>query len=162
MSEVIRLAPFWAAVKAQLSTARMDAILGGAGRVYLVTDDYAAPEGAESSAWGRVVVVPTMTLWPEAEGGETYRWPVGWLVRAEAHDPGGRYDPNVALEAAQDEAAQRLHGWLPGAFSAAMIAEPVQRWSRPQPLPLWDATRGLWYNSAGFRTQAAPVPTAGG
>lgn len=159
VSGTIRLQPFWEALKTQLATARMDSILGGAGRIYLATDDYGAPEAAEDQAWGRLVIIATQTLWPNLHG-ESYRWPVGWIVRAEVHDPGGRYEPGVALEAAQDEVYKRIDQWIPAPFAAGMIAEPIQRWQRHEPMARWDVVRGLWYNSAGYRTQAAPAPPA--
>lgn len=158
--ETIRLEPFWEALKARLSTNRMAAILGGPGRVYLVTDQYPAQEGSLDRAWGRVVIVPTNTLWPEGASAAELRWPLGWLVRADIHDPGGGYPFLRALEAAQDEAVSQLQGWTPPPFANAMIAEDISRWKRHEPLPLWDEARKVWYNSAGYRTRAAPAPPA--
>lgn len=148
---------FWQAVKAQLNTALMQQILNG-GKVYLQGEDYSTPEGPEGSLWGRVVVVPAQTAWPntEADMGPTREVP--FLVRAEFSDftrPG--YDVQVSLDAAQDEAENQLIGWVPTGLPRITVVVPIYLQNSREVYPFWDDDRGLHFNSAQFRTEVAKV-----
>lgn len=151
-----RVWELWAAIPARLDTATMQTILGGAGRVKLSTADM-TPEGAETEAWGRLVIVPVRRVYGEPAEVEGRRRLVPFLVRAEVHSPGGNYQPAIALEAAQAEAFTRLHGWAPGAFTRAKVEGWIWRETPPQALPLWDDAHGTWFMSAEYRAVVAPA-----
>lgn len=146
----------WAAMKTRLDTARMRTILGGAKRIRLVTDDL-SPLGAETAAWGRVVIVPVRRLYGEpAEGaGRTRELP--FLIRTEVHAPDAAYNPAIAAEAAQNEAFARIHGWAPAAFTYGRVIGPMSRETVPQSLPMWDNDLGVWFLSAEYRAVLAPI-----
>lgn len=155
----VRLWQFWNATALHLDTLRMGNLLGGSGRIRKVTDEMNPVEDGEEVVWGRVVLVPTQTLWPQPfVEGETRK--VAFLVRAECHAPRGEpnFDAGRLLEAVQAEAYTLLQGWTPAPFVNAMVALPVYRQEAPQPLPLWDDTRGLWYTSSQYRTEFVSNP----
>ncbi len=159
MPSDVRVTDLWHdVVKPRLDSALMQTILGGAGRVYVEGDDYSEPEGAENQPWGRLVIVPATTLWEAVDDPSTVQ-PLAFLIRTEANNyTGSNYRVGVTLEAAQAEAYNRLNRWTPTGLRHALIAIPFYRWSRPQSLPLWDESRGLWFLSSQWRTQVTNKP----
>lgn len=151
-----RIWALWSAAKARLDSATMRTILGGSARVKLETDDL-APLGAETDAWGRIVIAPVRRLFGEPTEAPGRGRVVPFLVRSEVHSPGGAYNPALSLEAAQNEAFTRLHGWIPGALTGARVDLAIWRETAPQALPLWDDASGLWFLSAEYRAVVAPL-----
>lgn len=154
----IRTAALWRMVLARLDTDQMQAILGStpaAPRLHLASDDFLAQEGPEGAAWGRLVLVPTQTLWPttpEEPGGRRH---VGFLVRVDynAIQQLG-YDVNVPLQAAHAEAYAQLQDWVPTTMpTGAKVVFPFYRATPPQGIPMWDSANGLWYMSAEYDTE---------
>ena len=155
-----RTGELWAAIPARLDSAAMQTILGGAGRIYLITADGATdPVGSESQAWARGVIAPVRRLFGEPESNVGRDRMVPWLVRFDVHPPGGArgYDPAVALEAAHAEAFRLLHGWTPTDFTRASMDRPIWRHTDPQSLPLWDSATGVWFTSAEYRGWLNPA-----
>lgn len=155
----IRVAEFWPALKARLTTLRMDTLLYGAGRIYHVTEDFADPEGAENVAWGRLVIIPVTLLWQsfkqEAPGATRA---VDFMLRAEVNDfENPNYDVSDNLEAIHEECYTQLEFWTPQGFERMVTAFMVYRTSPPQVLPQWDEGRHLWMMSADYRFEAAAV-----
>lgn len=149
---------FWQAVKTRLNTATMQAVLGGANRVYLESEDYSKPEGVEGGEWGRVVIVPTATLWADADSSMGPTRNLAFMVRAELSNfTKLGYDHTIPLDAAQDEAENQLIGWCPGGLTRIVILLPLYLQANRQPLPLWDDDRGLYFTSAQFRTEVTKV-----
>jgi hypothetical protein len=156
----IRTAGLWRAIQQRVNTQAMRVILGSsaaAPRIHLAYDDYLAQEGPEGAAWGRLVIVPTQTLWQSPREQPGQRRAIGWLVRIDynpVHQPG--YDVNVPLQAAQAEAYAQLQDWVPTTpVTGATVAFPFYRATPPQDIPLWDEPRGLWYNSAEYHTEVS-------
>lgn len=148
---------FWDALKVLLSTPRMARLALGPNRVHIADENYPEAEGSEAEVWGRLVIVPTDTLWsvPTAPN-ETRK--VGFLIRTDAHAPKNEQGFRAArmLEAMHAEARALLQGWIPpGPFEHVRIVFPIYQWTSPQPLPLWDDEDGLYYLSAEYRTEAA-------
>lgn len=151
-----RIAPFWEDVKARLATARMETVLGGAGRIYLAAEQE-EPDPGSSGWWARIVITPITTpfLQEDMPGREMF---VPWLIVAETHKPTGMvFNPTVNLEAIQLEAFQRLHGWIPGLQTQYNGRLPVIRATPPQPLPLYDEEEDVWYTSSQFEALLSPV-----
>lgn len=151
-----RVFELWAAMPARLDTATMQAILGGSGRIKLGSDDL-SPLGTESQVWGRIVIAPVRRFYGEPTDEPGRRRVVPFLIRSEVHSPGGAFQPAIALEAAQNEAFARLHGWKPTGWSRARLVEPIWRETSPQSLPLWDESTGLWFLSSEYRAVLAPA-----
>lgn len=154
MSNRIRYWEIWETLKTRLNSARMQAVLQG-GKVYIEGQNYSAPEKSEALPWGRLVIVPSQTLWPDESGvGPTRSVP--FLTRAEFNtipDPG--FNVQKSLDAIQDECAVLLEGYILPVMAYAQAATPVWLSRPPQPLPLWDDTRGLYLTSAEWRTEVA-------
>lgn len=156
-SSVARTQELWPVLKQRLGTARMQAVLGGSGRIYKAPpDSFSAPEGVESDPWGRGVIVPTTRIWYEEENPETPRQ-LGFLIRFEFNAvTRAGYDPTPALEAAHIEAFARLHRFTPtlradGApLKYMLVAEAIYRHTAPSD-PLHDRERNLWIASAEYR-----------
>lgn len=146
----------WAATVARLASSTMNTILGGSGRVKMVTDSM-APEGAESEAWGRLVIAPVQRFFGEAAEEADRGRLVPWLIRAEVHSPGGNFNPLLTLQAAHREAYRLLHGWHPGALTRARVQGLAYRELPPQPFPSWDETNGLYWMSAEYRIYLLPA-----
>jgi len=154
----LRYTEFWQAVKAQLNTALMQSILGGPARVYLESDDYSQPEGVEGGEWGRLVIVPTATLWADADSSMGPTRNLAFMVRVELSNfTQVGYDHTIPLDAAQDEAENQLVGWVPVGFTRINVVLPIYLQANRQPLPLWDEDRGLYFTSAQFRTEVTKV-----
>lgn len=117
------------------------------------------PAGAsDASPWGMLWIVPITTLWNTEE-------PVGrdvvapFLVRVDFHVPKQSTFPlQRRMEAAHEEAFRVLHGWRPSGLEFAEVHGLISRSIRPEPMPLWDEQRGLWYLSATYTAPVAPVP----
>jgi hypothetical protein len=158
MAESVSVWELWDYLKTRLSTERMERLLGGEDRVYKTTEAFSA-EGGENEVWGRVVIVPTATLW-RAQFAPNETRKVGFLVRGEVHAPPleTSFDPSRLLDAIQREASELLHGHVPpGPFVHMMVALPIYQWSHPQPVPLLDDARGVFYTSSEFRVEVAPA-----
>lgn len=155
-----RVAELWPLVVDRLDTATLGDSLGGTGRVFRIDEDGASePVGTEMDVWGRVVIAPVRRAFgePLSEPGRSRIVP--FLVRVDIHAPPGstNFDPLVALEATQNEAFARLHGWTPTGLTQASIDRPIWRHTDPQSAPLWDSATGVWYTSAEFRAWLAPA-----
>ena len=152
MSNRIRYWEIWDVILARLQSARMMTVLQG-GKVYKEGTDYSLPEGAETAVWGRLVIVPTQNLWPDAVGiGPTRTLP--FLTRAEVHsnnDVG--YNAQKTLDAIQDECVVQLEGFVVPRQVYVMGATPLWLARPPQALPLWDDARGLYWTSAEWRCE---------
>lgn len=154
-----RVAGFWGAVKARLLAGpRMAAILGGAGRVYLLTDPHDDPEGAEGRPWGRIVLLPVTSPFagPEQAGRDRL---LSFLARSEFNDiEDPEYNVLLSLDAAQEEVFRQLHGWRPadGSIPGANVFGAVHRSAAPDVMPLYDDTRGLYYVSSTYEALLEP------
>lgn len=127
-------------------------ILGGTGRIFLITDPSATVDlGGQDEAWGRGVIAPIRRVFGEPESQLGRARLIPFLVRFDVHSPGGSYNPHVTLEAAHTEAFRLLHGWTPGPLAHARMNLPVWRHADPQSLPLWDNETGVWFTSAEYR-----------
>lgn len=161
-----KLSEFWRATLEHLDSLAVQNLLGGAGRVFLITDDDSGvAQGAEEEAWGRGVVAPVRKTWgPSAGNAGRFRM-VPFLVRFDVHPPGGaktgtganKYDPMIMLEAAHEEAFDLLHGWTPVGLTQASLDRPVWRYTDTQSAPLWDDDQGVWFLSAEYRVWLAPA-----
>lgn len=152
-----RLANFWDAMKTRLNSARMQQILEGSNHIYRADEDYSQPPGTKtlSERWGRLVIIPPTNLWEDiAIPGETRR--VNWFIRTEVNSiRQAGYNIGKQLEAAQDEAHVQLDGWSPTGLAGVNVIFEVYRWTDPQPLPLWDPDRGLFFLSSEYRCEVA-------
>jgi hypothetical protein len=158
-NSVVRTHEFWDALVARLrANATLTTLLGGANRVYKVTDDFSEPEDStDTRPWGRVVVVPSNTLWPSPDvAGQTKT--VSWLMRVEFNDfAASGYSVDVSMDAALAAVDSLLVGWLPTGFSHVLVALPVFRFTSPRALAEWDETRGVWWKSIEYRTEVSPL-----
>lgn len=155
-----RTGELWGSVLERLDSVTMQGVLGGAGRIFLITASGATTaQGAETQAWGRGVVAPIRRMFGEPEANLGQFRLISWLVRFDIHPPGGAtgYDPALPLELAQAEAFARLHNWQPTGWTKASINRPIWRHSDPQSLPLWDNDTGVWFTSAEYRAWIAPA-----
>lgn len=160
------LAPFtlarpgevWTNMKARLSSAGILDLLRGP-HVYQTSDDYSDPEGLARQDWGRLVIAPADTLWPEASNAPNETRQVSCLVRAEVNKPAPTYNPAFKLEAIQAEVFVLLRGWCPAPFTHVMVALPFYQWMPPQLVPQWDPDRKVWWTSSHWRAEIAPAPT---
>lgn len=158
------LAGLWPVMKDRLDTATMRSICNTSGAspspcVYVSgIDDFSEPEGDESEDWGRVVIVPTQTLWPVAEvEGQTRK--VGFLIRTEFNNLSAvGYNPFVGLELSQQEGYDRLQRWTPGAIDGVLVAFGLYRNEAPQPIPQRDDDRGLVWLSSSYRLEVSGPP----
>lgn len=154
-----RVAEIWEAVKIRLQSVRMQEILGGPGRVFVVQElrlDTATPPKHE--AWGRLVIVPTAPASPSPGSGTHVRVP-GFLLRAEVNKPdrADNYNPMISLEAALSEGFKLTEGWQPAALKYARVLYPIQRTHSPAASPVWDTERRLWLLSSRHNITLAPV-----
>lgn len=155
MTNRIRYWEIWEHLKVYLNTPRMIAVLQG-GKIYLEGTDYSRPESDLAKPWGRLVIVPTQNLWPDEPGSGPTRT-LAFLTRAEFNaitDPG--FNVQKSLDAIQDECVIQLDGHVLPAMQYAQTALPLWMNRPPQPLPLWDETRGLYFTSAEWRGEVAP------
>lgn len=150
----------WPIIRDRVATPELAIVLGGAKRAYIVGDPM--PNGlGETVAWGNVAIVPRATLWPQPANPGGMQG-VGFLARVEFQDPqrpGYRVD--VSLAAAHRLVYLRLVGWAPpvDAMRHAVVATAITIAEIPQPRPLYDDERGLWYTSAQYRLNVLdPAP----
>lgn len=157
MANDLRLDKVWEAVRTRLTTARMGQILY-LGEIFRATQAFESPENAEDRPWGRIVLVPTTTLWNTVDvPGETAK--INFLVRIEFNNFGGEgYDPTTDLEQAQEEVWKQLQNWEPTGIDGAFIAFHFYRRTRPQPMPFFDNDQKVWWTSAEYRFEALAVP----
>lgn len=149
---------FWEAMRTRLDTATMQAILGGAGRVYVPSDgqdDIPAVEGDQDQPWGQIVMLPRETLWPQKDEPGTMQ-NVAWIASVRFNDyRASGYDVGISVGAAHAELFARLDNWVPDPQpTKVVIVVPVWRESSPSASPLFDQSRNLWLSNAQFRTQA--------
>lgn len=150
-----RLTQFWVGAKARLSTATMDGLLYGTGRVFLSTDDYEAVKGPQEEMWGRLVIVPVLPAW-NAVYVEGESWKKNFLIRAEFNNYRSEgYEVTDDLENVQEAAYGLLEGWTP-LYSKMRTVFNVYRFSIPEG-PYMDSPTGMWWSSSEYRFEAAPV-----
>jgi hypothetical protein len=151
----VSLWEFWDYLKTRLSTERMGRLARGAGRVHVVDENYPEDGYGETEVWGRLIIVPTLTIWvTPSVPNETRK--VGFLIRTDAHAPRTEagFRASRMLEAMQAEARSLLQSHLPPApFEHIKIVMPIYQWTAPQPLPLWDDEDGLYFLSSEYRTE---------
>ena len=150
-----RLGEFWFAAKARLDAA-LAGLLGGAGRVHIVGENYYA--GSEQAQWSRVVIVPAEAAWPvRDQPGRMKAAP--FVVRAETHFPSTDMRPVLfKLEALHVAIFESLHGWEPDEvaedFDHLRVRLPVYREAPEQAMPMWDDANDVWWTSAQYRVVA--------
>lgn len=143
-----RLWAVWNAVLGRLRAAPQPSGYVAASQVY--RDGQSAYSGSESEMWWRLALVPITTAYPGGEQpGRAIR--ARFMVRAEVHVPSEAMDTLGKLEALQIHAFERLHGWLPpGPFTYATVRLPIRRDVAPEPIPLRDDERDLWFTSSEY------------
>lgn len=157
-----RIEPLLAALKTQLDTSTMRGICNPSGDTKACVfvaglDEFSDPEGPEKTDWGRVVIVPTDTLWPTDEV-EGWTRKLGFLVRTEFNNLAARgYTPMTGLELAQRESYHRLQRWAPTGLDGVLVAFPMYRSRAPQPIPQRDDERGLRFLSSEYRTEVSGI-----
>lgn len=154
----LRPDPFWRALKNRVNSARMNVILGGP-RVYLPGDDIPDREDVEGAPWGRVIVLPSLSLWDLPEM-PNYTRAIGWTMKVEFADfRAAGYNVGTSAAAAHEELWSVLDNWSPGIVGTSpnrvLVAMPVYRYSAPDPVPLLDDAAGIWVMSAVYRTELA-------
>jgi hypothetical protein len=157
MSEILRLSEFWDAMQERLDTRRMREILGGRGRVYKMTDEVKDIEAEPTEPWGRILMMPRTTLWPQQD--EPGDWKnVAWLMSVQFNAFRARgYDVDIPIAAAHEELRVLLDNWVPDPQpSSVLIAVPVWRTGTPPVHPVFDQGRNLWLSNAEYRTQVVP------
>lgn len=164
-----RLSELFDALKVRLDSARMQTMLGAAGRVFKASDDGVKDRpAAEGSPGRRVVIIPVRTPWNTQELGGRQRV-VRFMVVSEMQRGSKTDDPAVALEAIQDEAFMRLEGWRPsnaellathpgdGAVAPLLtIVLPMYRSRPPQSGAEWDERSGLYFLSSEYHATVGP------
>lgn len=154
MPNRIRTWEMWDHLRVLLASVRMLELLQG-GKVYLEGDDYTTPDGPEDKIWGRLILVPSQRMWEDQIGTGPTR-SISFLTRAEAHPnfvPGTRVDK--LLDAIQVEVETLLTGHIVPRMTYMMGALPMWQARPPQPLPLWDEDRGMYFTSSEWRTELA-------
>ena len=144
------------AVKALLSTSRMDALLYGSARVYSELTRPVRPEAEKSKAWGRVVVMLADYLYPRGQAMPGRGENVAFLVRMEVNQPGPTFDYVQALEAIHEEAFKSLSGQKLVLAKASVMLGVFWRGMVNQ-RPLWDPDNGVWVMTSEYRTVLEPV-----
>lgn len=164
-----RLFEVWEAVRARLAdSSELEAVLTPdtatetTDRIVLAGTEQAAkerPAGVSDTApWGWLWIIPITQAWnvPELVGRDTL---APFLIRVDFHVPAGSSFPlQRRMEAAHEVVFDLLHGWSPTGLTFAQVVEPMHREVRPQPMPLWDAQRGIWYLSAVYHAYVEPAP----
>ena len=154
----IRYNELWQATKARLLTAKKQRMLGP-GKVYLEGEDYTLPEGPDTRPWGRLVVVPAATLWPNRSMGMAPTRGLPFIVRAELSNfKAPNWSPQVAIDAINEEIEQRLVGWHPTTFDRINVVIPIYLYAGAQSRPMWDDKRQVHWTSAHFRTEVSGRP----
>lgn len=164
MTRIIRYTELWNAIKVRLDTARMRKILTDnknltdPARIYLVNDEYDTPEAPIDTLWGRLVLVPTQTAWPD-DGAPGLTTKLSFLTRGEVNGSFIRkgYSHQTTLDAIQTEVYDQLYNWTPPDMEFIAVRYPFFLNRQPQPMPLWDDTRQLYFTSAEWRTELVPL-----
>jgi hypothetical protein len=147
---------FWNLVKGRLTVdAMLLTLLYGPKHVYKEGEDYSQPEGPEGKPWCRLVIAPTMSLWPQADAPGMLK-PVAFIVRAECNnflDP--NYDKQAALEGLHAQVKMLLDGWAPdpASMGTTKIAFPVFLQRIIEPRLMWDDQRKLNFMTAEYRCE---------
>lgn len=152
------LTGFWDAMRTRIETAEMQEMLGGAGRVYVPSDghdDILEVEGGPGEQWGRIIILPRETLWPQTD--EPGAWQnVAFLPSVQFNDfraPG--YDVGLAIARVHQELYARLDNWVPDPQpDDIVVTVPVWRHGSPPVSPIFDQERNLWLSNAEYRCQA--------
>lgn len=155
---MLNLNEFWVAMKTRVDSPLMQEILGGRGRVYVPSDppdDVREVEGQPNEPWGRIIMMPRETLWPQTDVPGDWQ-NVPWLASVQFNDFRAKgYDVGVAVGAAHRELFNRLDGWVPDPQPTQVtILLPVWRNGSPPVFPRHDQGRRLWLSNAEYRTQA--------
>lgn len=157
-----RLSQLWPLVAARLAgDLTLTRLLGGPGRVHVVTDAYpAVPEGSSPEVgWARLVVVPVVRNFALNTVGPGRELLATWLMRCEVRPPlGTSYDPGRLHDSVQEATLMSLQGWIPEATAHCEFRLPVYQEAPHQP-PLWDEGSGLWLTSSEYRVLAFPRST---
>lgn len=141
------------AIRNRVNSDKMKRILGGNTRVYLGYEDFSDPEDSEDLPWGRLVIQPTSTLWPETAA-PGYFWKFGLLFRAEFNNfQRTGYSTHVSLEAALAEVQERMFQWVPAPMVYIQVGFPFFMHQPPQPAPMWDDRRNVYMLSSTYRTE---------
>jgi hypothetical protein len=133
----------WPVLRARVSTALMDTILGGPNRVF-VEGDYSGAPDIESKPWGRGVIVPVLPV-QGIRFEQLLPTRLRFLFRTDFNNvviPG--YNVSRSAELAQREAARQLQNWDgASALTSAqiMFAGPPRMDEVWQPRVLYDETR---------------------
>jgi hypothetical protein len=154
---MLRLDELWAAIQTRVNSRRMQEILGGRERVYRPTDDVKEIEAEPSEPWGRIIMLPASTLWPQTD--EPGAWQnVAWLMSVQFNDfRASGYNVDIAVAAAHEEAFQRLDNFVPAPQpERVVVVVPVWREGSPPSSAVYDRERRLWMSNAQYRTQVIP------
>lgn len=154
----VRLDPLWQAVRTRLNSGDVLGVLLG-GKNWIVWEDYSAPEGDLSKAWGRQIVKPVETMWPAAEVETSYRG-VNFLVVSEMWWYRTGYNPATALERLQQLDFMLLQGWAPTGLNGVLVRQALYRYRGPQQTPMWDEDRRIWWLSSEYRCEVTRIPEA--
>lgn len=146
----------WGLVKARLiADSVLTDLLYGNGHIYKEGDDYGSPDGDESAPWGRLVIAPATSLWPQGDAPGMLK-PVAFMVRAECNDfKAPNYDSQVALEGLQAEVQRLLDGWAPdpATMGVTKVAFPVYLQRIIEPRMMWDEVRKLHFMTVEYRCE---------
>ncbi len=146
----------WDQIKAKLADdPTLQDLLYGAGHVYLEGEDYSRPERDEGVPWGRLVVVPALSLWPQADAPGPFQ-PVAFLIRAEVNRfNASGYSFQRALEGLQLQAKALLDNWVPEPIPNVVtrVSFPIFLQRIMEPRPLWDDVRKLHFTSTEYRME---------
>lgn len=150
-----RLRLFWVTLESRLSTTEILNILNG-GEVYRATDDFSQDERTDAQPWGRLIIIPSTTLWPSSDVSGGYR-DFNFSIRAEMRVPDPTHnDPLQPLEGLQSRVFELLEGWLPTpAQVGVVLRQAVTRYSPTEAMPDWDAERSMWLLTSEWRCRAS-------
>jgi hypothetical protein len=154
------LRPLWTATIARLNVPEVKAPIGGVVEVVLEGMQNPAfpvttnPGIDNSKQWGRLVVMPSQSVWPtQYVPGHLYQ--VGFVLRAEQNrinDPG--FEGGLAgLEKMHRVAQSLLDGWVPTGLVGVMVVNPLAMWRQPEPMPQNDPDRSMVKMTADYRCE---------
>lgn len=154
-TNTIRYWEFWSTLKAYLAAnANLMRVLSG-GKVYVEGQDYSKPEGPENQPWGRLVLVPTNRIWEDQVGTGPTR-EMSFLTRAEVNPiTDVNFSAQKLLDGIQAHTTESLDGYVLPKLTHIMGALPLWVARPPQPLPLWDDDRAVYFTSAEWRCEVA-------
>jgi hypothetical protein len=154
----LRMAQFWDALVARVSTPRMEEILGGPGRVYGPFDEPPDREARQDLPWGRVKMIGRVDLWPQVDVPGDWK-NVAWMASVQFNDfRAAGYRVDISIEAAHGELIDLLDDWAPTQEEVTDLAVmvPVWRYSTPPVKAVYDSQRRLWISNAQYRAQVIP------